>query len=155
MKKRASIIAVVSIAVLSVAAVPFVYAGQGHPGHMQGMGEGMGPLGHLEKVQKEIGLSDQQVDQIKTIMAGVHEQNAAYHEQLRGGFQSIVSTLLKNPDDTVAAQAIIDQQSQAERAMKANLLAGASKALNILTPEQRQKLGTLISERAAQFHHRF
>jgi Spy/CpxP family protein refolding chaperone len=143
MKK--STLAVAILALVTIAAVPFLYAGAGH---QHGMG-GYGPLAHLGKMQSELGLSDQQVSEIKVILTSLHEQNAPYRDQLHGGFQSVVSTLLKNPNDIAAAQALIDQQAQAERAMKSNLLNAASKALNILTPEQRDKLGQVISEHAA------
>lgn len=152
MTKRSWTITAV-VAAMVLAAVPFVYAGQRH---MHGMAEGaFGPLGHLSKLQQELNLSDQQVDQIKAIFADLHQQNAQYREQLHGGFQTVVSTLLKDPNNVSAAQAIIDQQSQAERAMKSNVLAAASKALNILTPDQREKLGTIIAERHGRFQRQF
>ncbi len=141
--KAAGLVAVV----LALAAVPFVYAGP-HGAHGMGFG---GPMAHLEKAQKELGLSDAQVDQVKAIFAELRQNNAQYREQMHGGIQSVISTLIKNPNDVAAAQAIIDQQAQAERAMKTNMLNAASKALNVLTPEQREKLGTLI----AQHHGRF
>jgi Spy/CpxP family protein refolding chaperone len=145
MKKTTLTVSAIIVAVLALAAVPLVYAG---PGHAHGMGAGM--LGHLDRAQKELGLSDQQVGEIKTIFKSVHEQNAQYRDQLHGGFQGVLNTLLKNPNDVAAAQTIMDQQAQTERAMKANFLVAASKALNVLTPEQRDKLGTLIAEHRAQ-----
>jgi Spy/CpxP family protein refolding chaperone len=152
MKKNTLTVSAIIVAVLALAAVPLVYAG---PGHTHGMGAGMGPLGHLERAQKELGLSDQQVGEIKGIFKSVHEQNAQYRDQLHGGFEGVLSTLLKNPNDVAAAQAILDQQAQTERAMKANFLVAASKALNVLTPEQRDKLGTMIAEHRARSQRQF
>jgi Spy/CpxP family protein refolding chaperone len=151
-KKTTLTVSAIVVAVLALAAVPFLYAG---PGHVHGMGAGIGPLGHLAHAQKELGLSDQQVVEIKAIFKSVHDQNAQYRDQLHGGFASVMSTLLKNPNDVAAAQAIMDQQATAERAMKANLLGGASKALNVLTPDQRDKLGTMISQHQARFQRQF
>ncbi len=148
MKKRALIIAAATVAVLTLAAVPLVYAGVHR---MHGMGAGMGPLAHLAKAQKELGLSDQQVEAIKAIVAETHQQNAALRDQLHGGLNGVIDTLIKNPNDIAGAQAIIDQQAQAEQTMKTNILNAASKALNVLTPEQRDKLGTLIAQHRAQF----
>lgn len=151
MKKRALIIAAATIAVLTLA-VPLVYAGVHR---MHGMAGGMGPLAHLAKAQQELGLSDQQVDAIKAIVAGTHEQNAALRDQLHSGFSGVIDTLIKDPNDIAGAQAILDQQAQAEKVMKTNLLSAASKALNVLTPEQRQKLGTLIAQHQARLQRQF
>lgn len=152
-KKTTLTVSAIVVAVLAIAAVPFLYAGPGH--HMHGMGAGMGPLEHLTRAQKELGLSDAQVDQIKTIIKITHDQNAQYRDQLHGGFQSVLNTLIKNPNDIAAAQAILDQQATAERALKSSLLDAASKALNVLTPDQRTKLGTMVAEHAAKFQHQF
>ena len=151
MKKRTLTITAVVAAVLALAAVPLVYA----QGHMHKMGMGMGPFGHLAKMQQELGLSDQQVDQIKAIVAETHEQNAQYRQQLHGGIHAAIATLLKNPNDVAGAQAIIDQQTQAEAALKTSILNAASKALNVLTPEQRDKLATLIAQHQAKFQNQF
>ncbi len=144
MKKRTLIItAVVALAVL--VATPFLFAGpHGRMGHREG---GFGPLGMLGHAREELNLSDQQVEEIKGIFSQFRDQNASYREQLRGGFQSIANTLIQDPNNVAAAQAILDQQTQAERAMKTNLLNATAKALNVLTAEQRTKLGSLIAER--------
>ena len=63
--------------------------------------------------------------------------------------QQIMQTLVKNPNDLAAAQALIDQQTEAERAMKSNMLNAASKALNVLTTDQRAKLSDLIQQHMA------
>lgn len=147
MKKNRLTIAGI-VAVLALAAVPFLYAGRGR--HHEGRG-GFGPLGHLERAQKELGLSDQQVTEIKAIFANLREENAQYRKQMHGGFEGVLNTLIQNPNDVAGAQAIMDQQAQAERATKANLLTAASKALNVLTADQRVKLGQLVSERRARF----
>lgn len=140
------------VAVFALVAVPFLYGGPGH--HMMG-GGGMDPLAHLAYAQKELGLSDAQVGQIKAIIKDAHDQNAQYRDQLHGGFASILNTLLKNPNDVAAAQAIMDQQMAAEQALKSNMLSAASKALNVLTPEQRDKLGTMIAQHQGRFQHQF
>ncbi len=149
MTKRKIAISTAIIAIVALAAVPFVYA-QGFRRHHGDMGDGMMFFGGLRRAQSALDLSDAQVDQLKAIAQSVHEQNAPYRDQLRGGFQQIAQTLLANPNDTAAAQALIDQQTSAERAMKMNMLAGVSKALNVLTPEQRTKASQLLSERASR-----
>jgi Spy/CpxP family protein refolding chaperone len=153
MKKRALTITAVVAAVLAIAAVPLVYAQSAHM-HRMGMGAGAG-LAHLAHLKKELDLSDQQVDQIKAIVADARQQNAQLRQQLHGGLQSVISTLVKNPNDVAGAQAILDQQTQAESALKTNMLTAASKALNVLTAEQREKLGTIISQHQTKFQRQF
>lgn len=167
MKKRYAIIAAV-LAVAVLAAVPFVHAGPGRGpgGHgfgagmhgMHGMhGEGFGAgmlLGHLRHLQEELDLSDAQVDQIRSIFGDLHTQNEAYRDQVRGGFHSVAETLLKNPNDVAGAQALLDSQAAAEKAMKANMLTAMSKALNVLTAEQRAELATKIQEHSERRQER-
>jgi Spy/CpxP family protein refolding chaperone len=141
------------LALIALVAVPILYAGPGRMHHRmaaEGMDMGIGPLAHLQKAQQELGLSDQQVSEIKTIFQDLRTQNAAYREQLHGGLKGVIDTLVKNPDDVAGAQAIIDQQTQAKRAAQVNVLNAASKALKVLTPEQRTKLSEKIAERHAR-----
>ena len=148
MKKRIAMTTVI-LAVVALAAAPLVMAGpHGRMGGHGMPGEGMEILGHLRHAQEELGLSDQQVDQIKAIFAEVREQNASYREQLHGGYKSVAETLLANPNDIAAAQKIIDEQTATERTMKTNFLNAAAKALSVLNAEQRAKLGTMLAEHA-------
>jgi len=141
-KTTLTVAGIVALAALLTA--PFLFA-QGFARH-RGM-DGFGPFGgHLAKLQQKLNLSDQQVSEIKTIFADLRTQNQPYREQLKGGMQSVVTTLLNNPNDTAAAQAILSQQEQAEAALKTNTLAAVSKALNVLTPDQRAQLGQLIQQ---------
>lgn len=154
MSKRNMIITAI-LGVLMLAAVPFVYAQHGMRGGMHARG-GMhgGPLGffspdHLQHAKEYLGLTDAQVDQLKTIASDFHAQNAQYRDQLHGGFVNVAQTLINDPNNVAAAQALLDQQTAAENAMKTNALQAASKALNVLTPEQRAKVGDFLAKRAA------
>jgi Spy/CpxP family protein refolding chaperone len=98
-----------------------------------------------------LGLSDAQVDQIKAIAAEVHEQNATYRDQMHSGYKSVVTTLIANPSNVAAAQALVEQQNAAENAMKVNVVNGVAKALAVLTPEQREKVGKFIEEHHGEF----
>ena len=147
---------------LTLAVVPLVYAqhhggmhGGMHGAGMHGDGDfGMGPLAHLMKAQEKLGLSDEQVTQIKGIVTELREQNAPYRTQLHDSIGSIAKTLLANPNDTAAATTILDQQNATERVMKLNALAAFAKALNVLTPEQRTKAANLLNEHLAQMQSR-
>jgi Spy/CpxP family protein refolding chaperone len=115
---------------------------------------GLGMFGHLEHVKEELNLTDAQADQIKTIFRDTHEQNSALHDQMRGGLHDVFTLLLTDPNNVSGAQALIDQQAAAERTLKQNMLAAASKALNVLTAEQRTKLAQLVGEHQAQRRQR-
>ena len=155
MKRNTIILAI--LAVIATAAVPFVYAenhrdaathGFGHMGS-HGFGSGM-MFGRLGMAKAALGLTDAQVDQLKAIRADLREQNKPYREQLRGGLAGVAQSLLNNPNDLTTAQSLLDQQEQAERVMKTNALAAASKALNVLTPEQRAKVSQFLAKRMAR-----
>jgi protein CpxP len=162
MKKRNIILATL-VVLIAIVAVPFVYGrpgGHGHgamgmgPGGMGHGGHGFEMLAHLGHLKSELGLTDAQVDQLKAIAKEVHEQNAPYHDQLKAGMKSIAQTLLANPNDVAGAQALIDGQSAAERALKTNILNGVSRALNVLTPEQRAKLAAHLAKMAQRWENR-
>lgn len=163
MKKRSLIFGAAAL-VIVLAAVPFAFAqhmrrglaeGPGAPG-MHGPGD-VGPLmmlGHLGHAREALGLSDQQVADIKAIFKDLHAQNAAYRDQLHNTMFSVAQTLLANPNDIAGAQALLDKQEAAEHTMKANALAAAAKALNVLTPDQRTKLSEHLQERAARIQQK-
>jgi Spy/CpxP family protein refolding chaperone len=143
-KKRLIIITLI-IAVLG--AVPFAYAAPRHRG-------GRGLLGHLNQLRSELDLSDAQVEQIRSIARATREQNEGFRETMHGTFKDVAATLLTNPNDVAAAQTLLDRQAAAERQLKTNLLAAASKALNVLTPEQRTKLALHLAERGQRRENR-
>jgi protein CpxP len=161
MKKRLILITTL-IAIAALAIVPFVYAGHGR--QMRGGGHGMGGhgghgmgfgfMGHVDRIKDELDLTDAQVVQIKAIVAEAHEQNAGLHEQMHGGFKGVAEKLIANPNDIAGAQALLDQQHAAERTLKTNMITAASKALNVLTPDQRTKLGELIAEHGERWGRR-
>lgn len=153
MKKRTAVITILILAAVALIAAPLVFAGPGGHRGMRGHGMhggrgagGFGPLGHLSRAKEKLDLSDAQVDQIKAIFKEMHEQNAASRESLHGGFKDAAEALIANPNDLAGAQALLDRQFAAEKALKSNMLVATSKALNILTADQRTKLSSLIAE---------
>lgn len=149
MKKRFAMTAGIAILAMAVA-VPFLYAQPAHPHHGQGGGEFGFLFGHLDKIKQALNLTDDQVAQLQAIGTDLKAQNAPLREQLHGGMQQIATTLLNNPNDVAAAQALLNQQTAAETAMKTNVLNAASKALNVLTPDQRAKVAQFLADRAAR-----
>ena len=148
MKTRTTLFAIAGTLILLVA-VPLAFAQRMHTRQNHSGFGSMMMLGHLEHAKQALGLSDQQVSDLKAIFQQTRDQNATYRQQRRDGMQQIIQTLLKNPNDLAAAQALLDQQTAAETAMKSNLLTAASKALNVLTADQRSKLSDLIQQHMA------
>jgi Spy/CpxP family protein refolding chaperone len=143
MKKRTVIFSIAAIVVV-LAAVPFAMAQHrrmhGHSGMFLG----------LQRAKAALGLSDQQSTDIKQIFADLRTQNEPLRTSMRGGRQAIAQVLLANPNDVAGAQALLDKQLDAERQMKHNALIAASKALNVLTPDQRAKASTFLQQRMAE-----
>ncbi len=153
MKKRTLIFSAAAILIV-VLAVPFAVAQ-----HMRGAGFGRGCMhggssmmmfGHMRGAKAALGLSDQQATDLKKIFTDLRAQNAPYRASLRDGRQAIAQALLANPNDLAAAQALLDKQTDAERQIKGNTLTAVSKALNMLTPEQRSKASNFVQQRMAK-----
>jgi len=146
MKKRTLIFTSAAVVILLLA-VPFAMA-QHRRGH--GHGHGAMMMFGLQRAKTALGLSDQQVADIKQIFTDLRTQNEPYRASLRGGRQAIAQLLLANPNDIAGAQALIDKQTEAERQMKTNALNAFSKALNVLTPDQRTKAASFLQQRMAK-----
>ena len=134
-----------AFALVALIAIPVAYAQHGRGVHGDGFAGPM-MLGHLKHAKEALGLSDQQVTDIKTAFQDMRQQNQAYRQSLHGTMQQVAQILIKNPNDVAAAQALLDQQMANERTMHTNALNAASKALNMLTPDQRTKLSTMVQE---------
>ena len=144
MKKHTVAIAT-AVALLALVAVPIAFAQ--HARHMRSEGFGGGMFfGHLGHVKSQLGLSDQQTSDIKAIFQQLREQNQPYRDSMHSTMHQVAQILINNPNDVASAQALINQQADAERTMKLNALNAASKALNVLTPDQRGKLSAMMQE---------
>ena len=102
---------------------------------------------HIEELSEELSLTEEQVSQIRGIFRELHELNAPYREEMRGGLGTAFQSLLQNPDDVAGAQAAVDRQSQAERAISMNTINATANALKVLSAEQRTQLAQLLEER--------
>ena len=149
-------IAAAAIAALGVVAVPVAQAQLHNGGHgrheMGAMGFGGGMFGHLRALREKLDLSDEQVAQIKQIAADVHQQNGSYHEAMKNDFHQVAKVLIANPNDVDRAEELLEQNEVARKQLRQNILKGVSRALNVLTPEQRSKLGDIVAEHMQQMH---
>lgn len=149
MKRRTTWIAAL-VAALVIGAVPLVVQARGFHRHGRGEGGDLGfGFGRLERIKETLDLSDQQVVELKAVAKEFREQNASNREQLRERRQGVIQILLADPNNVSGAQALIDQQMTAERAVRTNLLNATAKALRVLTPEQRTRVSQHLAERGA------
>ena len=138
-----------AIALLVLVAVPLAFAQRMHAMrgmHAGGDMPGAMMLGHLAHAKAQLGLSDQQTADIKAVFQNLHEQNKAYRQSMHDTMAQVAQILINNPNDIASAQALLDQQANAERSMRTNALNAASKALSVLTPDQRTKLGAMVKD---------
>ena len=147
MRKRV-LVTTGAIALVALLAVPFAFAQRMRAMHGRADGDMPGAmiLGHLQHVKTQLGLSDQQTSDIKAVFQNLREQNKAYRQSMHSTMTQVAQILINNPNDVASAQALLDQQMENERVMRTNALNAASKALSVLTPEQRTKLGTMVQE---------
>lgn len=148
MKKRV-LVTIGALILVALIAVPFAFAQRMHAMrgmHSDGDMPGAMMLGHLAHAKAELGLSDQQSADIKAVFQNLREQNKAYRQSMHGTMSQVAQILINNPNDVASAQALLDQQMQTERVMRTNALNAASKALSVLTPDQRTKLSTMVKE---------
>jgi Spy/CpxP family protein refolding chaperone len=146
MKKRVLVTtSAIALVALTLIAVP-LFAQRMHGMHAGGEMPGAMMLGHLAHAKAELGLSDQQSADIKAVFQNLREQNKTYRQSMHGTMSQVAQILINNPNDVASAQALLDQQLESERVMRTNALNAAAKALNVLTPDQRTKLGTMLKD---------
>jgi len=134
---------------MALIAVPLAFAQRMHAMrgmHADGNIPGAMMMGHLANAKAELGLSDQQTADIKAVFQNLREQNKTYRQSLHGTMSQVAQILINNPNDVASAQALLDQQLESERVMRTNALNAAARALNVLTPDQRTKLSTMVKE---------
>lgn len=150
--KKSKWIAIIAIVALAAAAVPLAYArGEHRFGKHGELGEGSMFFGVLRHVKNELDITSEQQTQLREIAKEVHEQNKQYRQSMHSGFRDVARLLIAEPDNVDGAEALLDQQAAARKEMRANALRGVSRALKVLTPEQRYKLGEMIEKRASHF----
>jgi Spy/CpxP family protein refolding chaperone len=117
------------------------------------MGMGAGHFGHhgggFGRVLRDLDLTAEQ----KTALHGIHDaardQNKVAKEALHDGLMDAARILLADPNNVEGARTAIANREAAIREMKDNTLTAVSKALAVLTPEQRATLAARLEE-----HHK-
>ncbi len=162
MKARHIILTMAAIAVLAAPAAVLAQQGPG-PGDGSGPGWGGGPGPHgggpgwfgnpegsdglrflehmLPRLAEELGLSDEQLNEIHTIVDAARPEIEGYVEQLRANREAYLAA---NDDPTVFDEAAFKTHADAQHEIQVDLmvLVGQTKAkvFQVLTPEQRDQL---------------
>lgn len=148
MKRRTAI--AVGIGIATLAAIPLVYAGvnfaggEGCPfggGHRGGHG-----IMKLHALKSELNLTDEQEKALWDVARRTREQNAGTKKALKNGIHEAARVLLADPSNLAGAQAVIEKQEATIEQVRNSVLSGVSEGLQVLTPEQRQKLTALLAE---------
>jgi Spy/CpxP family protein refolding chaperone len=108
--RKTTLFSAAAIVLVALIAVPFAFAQRGRGMHADG---GFGSpmfLGHLSHAKQALGLSDQQVSDIKAVFQNLRQQNEPYRTSMRATMQQVAQTLINNPNDIAAAQSLIDQR---------------------------------------------
>jgi Spy/CpxP family protein refolding chaperone len=144
---RKAMLITAAVLVVALVATPVVWARQ----HMKD--EEQSPLMMLEKLRQlrdELNLTESQRTKLREIGKETRQANKEYRAALRDNFVDAGLILVKNPDDIPAATAALDRNEAAKKDLRANVLEGVSKAIKVLTPEQRSILQQKLEHRASE-----
>ena len=143
--------ALVTATALALATLPAAAQGFGPPGHGPGPGRGDGnPILHMTK---ELGLSDAQTTEVKTIteryMEGTLGQAMDSMREARASVQKTVHDVAAT-DDQVREAAAVVAVLESHIAVQHHQMAIEISA--ILTPDQRAKLAEMFSNMTERRH---
>jgi Spy/CpxP family protein refolding chaperone len=131
--------------ILTVTAAPLLWAN-----HQMQRGRNEDPLMVLVRLRAlgaELDLSASQTAQLREIGRTVREANAEYRSAMKDRTAEAGLMLLADPSNIKGAEAILDRNDADKRGLRENVLEGIAKAIEILTPEQREILERKISGR--------
>ncbi len=125
----------------------------GGPG-MPGMhGEG-GPMFLGGRLLKDVGASDAQQKQIRDIFDAAHKDLKAQHEQGRQWHDQMAALLSAPKVDAAAVEQLRQQMNAQHEAASKRMTQAMVDAANVLTAEQRAKLGELMKKHKARMEER-
>ena len=109
---------------------------------------------HIEMLATQLGLTDSQKEQAKTIFADARKAAEPIGAQMKTAHESLQAAVKENKSD-----AELDRLAAAQGALTGQLAAAYAKAFAkfyaILTPEQREKADTLHNNMRGMFQRRF
>jgi periplasmic protein CpxP/Spy len=152
---RRNIIVITAVAVLLLAA-PAVYA-EGDWGKGIGGGDFRKEHGWKEKkaeIYSQLGLTDQQKQELEANKAQNKEQRKAFFEKMRAKRKELNQELMKPTLDMPKIEAIQTELKSMQAQMIDDRLNSTLSVRKILSPEQFAKFITLMEERKGQWGHK-
>ena len=98
------------------------------------------------RMSKELGLSDQQIEQIKEANEAMRSAMQPLREELFEKRQELMSLLREDEMDRARADQLIEQIAELQAEHDAQIFDRLLVLKEILTPEQRQRLGALMHD---------
>lgn len=131
---------------------PFMGGRQG-PG-----GPGMGPLGPLGMIASQLGLSDTQKDQIKSVVESHGSELRDLADRARTAHRALAAAEMADTVDDAAIRAASAQVAAVDADMAVARAHIRAEIFQVLTPEQQAKARELLGrglERAERMRQRF
>jgi periplasmic protein CpxP/Spy len=132
------------------------WAQHGPGGHGGGMGAGMfgGSPEHIQHMLDDLNASDAQRAQIKQIVKAAATDMKAQREAGRALHEKAMQVFTAPAVDANAAEQLRQQMLVQHEQMSRRVLQAMLEASNVLTPEQRAKLGEQMKKRSDRMHER-
>ena len=108
-----------------------------------------GPGGFLERMTRELGLSDSQEEQIREILKAEFDSTEPLRQKMRDGLKQIRDASTAVPFDETAVRAAAARQAEVQTEMIVSHARVRSQIHAVLTAEQRVK-ATALEERMEQ-----
>ena len=143
----------IAVATLCLAVIPVLAQNAAGPG--QGRGGPFGPppgpaVPALERLDRELALTDAQKSQIQTLLAGDRDVLRTTMANMRQAEQALAAAVMQTPADDNAIQSRASELSTVQAQLTLARAQIESRIYQLLTPEQQQKAQAW----AAEMHQR-
>jgi len=145
MKKKWLIIALILVTAINLSALgTFVYNRWRHDAASCSAEEEAEP-GHYMK--RHLGLTDDQLDKMKTFQATLHPQIEALSQRMKEKRLDLVKELMTESPDSMRIEQILHQVDSLQAALQREVVKHLLLEKEIFTPEQREKFFSIVLER--------
>ena len=138
----------VAAAIVSIAAIPL--AAQGGFGPGQGRGGPFGPPGPgvpaLERLDRELALTDSQKAQIETLLTNQRDATRTTMASMRDAEHALAAAVIQVPADDAAVQARANDLAAFQAQLMLARAQVESKIYQLLTPDQQQKAQQWVAQ---------
>jgi Spy/CpxP family protein refolding chaperone len=135
----------------ALVALGVAQAGGGRGDHgFGGPGFGMMGMGPMRGLFADLDLTDDQKNQLRSIVRDGWEQSAAQRARLDELRQQIESTVRTNGFNEAEVRALVDSGTPVMADLMVDMVRGISEMRAVLTPEQQQRFDAWRAEREAK-----